>query len=656
MESNNLKRKKSGWILAGIAGLALSATVAMADAVIHIHTFLSPESTSINVKEVLNEISRLPPKALGDSLPVLIQFYDSLNQLETDVPCTLTVGPRKLTQISGENGEVLFWIPSEKISKRVKCSAHPNRSIEALSLVFISQQTGLQIAFGREVGFETGEGLLELKDNGIRVLYPEKQEEQALEIIAVLKEEKEIIELATKMKLHPLKIILVDKGDLGFCVGGYGMPLQQGDSYKNQEKYKVFPHEWVEVSLDINYGIYEDSTNRWIGDGLANYVALEVCDRFYTRHLNQVAIGSYKYRESSQVYDLRSWLIVDAERRTFEEGRELPKGEGTIYVLWDGYDLAPYFWAEVVDKSGDSLVIAKFLEEYRKAEDKSQKNAIRILSRLSGLDIEEELIITSQDYAENINRHWPIPVPPLGMNLIFAGNPFLMGDSSEKSTSPVRTVQLRSFFLDRYEVTNKQFCEFLNVMGNQKEGRFYWFDEWNYSEILHEDTGYIVRDGYENYPVRQVSWYGAAAYAKWAGKRLPTEAEWEFAASNNGTTLYPWNDEWHDDYCNWGEEGKIDGYEFVAPVDAFEKGKNHYDCYNMAGNVFEWVADWYGSYDPADTVNPQGPTEGELKVHRGGCYKYPKEWQTRYARIGGEPSNTYPCVGFRCAMDVPKQN
>jgi len=270
------------------------------------------------------------------------------------------------------------------------------------------------------------------------------------------------------------------------------------------------------------------------------------------------------------------------------------------------------------------------------------------------LDIDQELVITSQEFAENVNRYWPIPISPAGMNLIFAGNSFMMGDSSEKSTSPVRKVQLDHFFLDRYEVTNKQFCEFLNEMGNQREGGFYWFNEWFYSSIIRDGDSFVVRSSREKVPVSMVSWYGAAAYAKWAGKRLPTEAEWEFAASNNGTTLYPWDGEWHDDYCNWGEGGELDGYEFVAPVDAFEKGKNHYDCYNMVGNVFEWVADWQATYDPADTINPQGPAEGDLKVHRGGCYKYSPEWQNRYARIGGSPSNTYPCVGFRCAADVPK--
>jgi len=641
-------------ILGGIILLGLTTSIAMADAVVDLHTFLSPESTSINVEGVLNEITRLPPKALGDSLPVMIQFYDSLNHAESGVLCNLTVGWKKFRQVSNQSGEVLFWIPSEKISKRIKCTAHPNRSIEALSLIFISQQTGFQIAFGREVVFETGEGLLELKDDGIRVLYPKGYIEEANEMLSVLKTEKEIIERATNIKLHPLKIILVDERDLGLCVGGYGIPLQQSQSYMNVAKYKVFPHEWVEVSLDINYEIYEDSTNRWIGDGLANYAALEVCNRFYPLHLQQVAIGSYKYKEFSHVYDLRSWLTCDAEYYARKEGIELPVGAGTKYVKWNGYNLAPYFWAKVIDKSGDSLVIARFLEEYRQVEDKSQKNAIAILSRLSGLDIDKELVITNQEFAENINRYWPIPIPPSGMNLIFAGGPFSMGDSSEESTSAVRNVQLESFFLDRYEVRNAQFCEFLNVMGNQKESGSYWLDEWFYSDIIHEGDSFRVKTGRESYPVSQVSWYGAAAYAKWAGKRLPTEAEWEFAASNNGTTLYPWDGGWHDDYCNWKEGGEIDGYEFVAPVDAFEKGKNHYDCYNMVGNVSEWVADWYAPYDPADTINPKGPQEGTLKAYRGGSFAEGKEWMTTRARRGVDPTQASPFIGFRCAADVPE--
>lgn len=279
------------------------------------------------------------------------------------------------------------------------------------------------------------------------------------------------------------------------------------------------------------------------------------------------------------------------------------------------------------------------------------------------MDINKELVITGKEYQEYLvelaNSNPDYVIPPQGMTLILTENPFVMGDTSSpfSTSSPARRVHLDYFFLDEYEVTNAQFCKFLNAMGNQKEGGSYWLNERGYSEIIEENAAYRVKSGFEEYPACEVSWYGAAAYARWSGKRLPTEAEWEFAASNGGKTLYPWGDNWHDDYCNWGEEGKLDGYEYTAPVNSFEKGKNWYGCYNLVGNVFEWVWDWYDSYNPADTINPQGPTEPnkhQEKIHRGGCYKYDKDWQNRYPRLGGRASGSFPCVGFRCAADVPK--
>ncbi|NLI99498.1 formylglycine-generating enzyme family protein, partial [bacterium] len=287
------------------------------------------------------------------------------------------------------------------------------------------------------------------------------------------------------------------------------------------------------------------------------------------------------------VFDLRKW-----REATFSS---LEGGDAE----WLNYKIAPYFWAKVVDKSGNPEIIAQFLDEFKKQKKRTSEKAIEILSSLSGLDINKELVVSAKEYRENIYRYWPVPVTPLGMVLITATNTFLMGDSSDRFTTPVRKITLNDFFLDRFEVTNEQYSEFLNDVGNQKEGGSYWLDETSYPDILLEDGKYIVRKGRENYPVFYVSWYGASAYAKWTGKRLPTEAEWEYAASNGGTTLYPWGNEWHDDYCNWGDTGKLDGYEFTAPVGSFEKGKNHYDCYDMVGNVFEWVADWYEPYDPA---------------------------------------------------------
>jgi len=606
---------------------------------------ISPASPTVNVKDMLKTINMLSKLVIGDSglvssmpispydsLPLWFRLSDSLGQPVEGLACTLSVGRKKLVRFSDDFGEVLFWVPPPKFFSRVLLTAHPDRTVELETKLTASSSTS------PGEGFETGEGMLELKDDGIKVLYTNEYETKGREMMAAIKQEKQIICDLTGMQLNLLKVIITTN-NYRWCLGGWAVSPASRAEF-DRDKFETLPHEWVENSLSDYYGVYTDPRTRWIGDGLANYIAFEISKRLFPE---MTRFSRVEYKDSGEVYDLRTW----------SQG-EIEKFAGGGSVGYKGYDLAPFFWAKVVEKSGDSLIIAKFLEEFRQAEDKSQKNAIAILEYLSGLDIDKELVITGKEYLENVNKYWLVVIPKAGMNYI-SGRTFVMGDSSDRNCSPVRRVNVDPFHLDRYEVTNEQFCGFLNARGNQKEGGSYWFDEWYYSDIIHEGDSFRVKAGRESYPVSQVSWYGAAAYAKWAGKRLPTEAEWEFAASNNGTTLYPWDGEWHDDYCNWGEGGELDGYEFVAPVDSFEKGKNHYDCYNMVGNVFEWVYDWYVRYNPADTLNPQGPATGTLKVHRGGCYKYSKEWQTRYARIGGKPSACYPCVGFRCAADVPKQ-
>lgn len=619
----------------------------------------SAEPITIDVNEMLEEFLMYPKQATGDSLPVMIQFWDTLFQPQQGIPCTLAVGEAEGAGTTNLNGEVLFWVNRKELSRNITLTAFPEGPVETEYSFFFDIPTEYSLRFGHKVGFETGAGLSEVKRDAIRVLYPEGYEEQAEQIMGIMQRQTELIREITGLNPYPMKIILVDKLVAGVAVNGYALAMEQDSSYLNSQLFSFIPHEWVEYSLAKAYHLYNDSTNRWIGDGLAQYVAERVYKELSPEDRGLRELDPERYE--GQVYDLSCWLSVMAEEEAVEQGRELPTGEGTVYVGNAGYSLSPYFWEKVVNKTGNSGVIAEFLAELRQTDDWSTRSAVTILSELSSLDINAELVIPGseyQDYLEAKAAKDPnYVIVPTGMSLIRADEPFLMGDSTDLfSSCPTRKVYLDAFFLDRYEVTNVQFCEFLNEMGNQKEGGDYWFNEIGYSAIIEEQGVYRVKEGYENYPVCEVSWYGARAYAEWAGKRLPTEAEWEFAASNNGTTLYPWGNEWHDDYCNWGEGGELDGFEHTAPVNSFEQGKNWFGCYNLAGNAFEWVYDWYDNYNPADTINPRGPAEPDRhqeKIHRGGCYKYDSDWQSRYPRLGGRASGTFPCVGFRCAADVP---
>ena len=174
-----------------------------------------------------------------------------------------------------------------------------------------------------------------------------------------------------------------------------------------------------------------------------------------------------------------------------------------------------------------------------------------------------------------------------------------------------------------------------------------------------------------NHAVVHVSWNDAVQFCRWRGARLPTEAEWEYAAKgpevlgqNQSPTLFPWGDDLtpnKEHRCNIYQGSfptkntKKDGYEFIAPVDAFPP-QNSYGLHNMIGNVWEWVEDWFTlHHDTREQVNPKGPAQGLEKVKKGGSFLCHKSFCYRYrsvARFPSTPDSATYNVGFRCAMDV----
>ena len=233
------------------------------------------------------------------------------------------------------------------------------------------------------------------------------------------------------------------------------------------------------------------------------------------------------------------------------------------------------------------------------------------------------------------------------MVLIPAGE-FQMGSNdSRDNEKPVHPVHLDTFYIDKYEVTNAKYAKFLNEYGKttDEEGLILLSVDSEYCLIEKVGNTYRPKAGYENHPVVEVSWYGAAAYAQFYDKRLPTEAEWEKAARGGLVGMaYPWNNEITPKNANYGGNvGK------TTPVGSYPP--NDYGLYDMAGNVWEWCADWYNRdyYSRSPKQNPTGPDSGTVRVLRGGCW-FANQDSLRVSLRFYRPTLTDVHVGFRCGM------
>ncbi len=258
--------------------------------------------------------------------------------------------------------------------------------------------------------------------------------------------------------------------------------------------------------------------------------------------------------------------------------------------------------------------------------------------------------------------------PPEGMVLIPAGT-FQMGSTTgDVDEVPVHTVELDAYYIDQHEVTNAKYQTFVAATGHPPpRGIGYTavyellkndYEPWNDPGFNHPDQ-----------PVTTVTWFDATAYCEWVGKRLPTEAEWEKAARGGlEGARYPWGDTEPDNTSanfadsqtefEWRSPDVNDGFLFTAPVGTFPP--NGYGLFDMAGNVWEWCADWYSPTYYSDVQgaespprNPTGPDTGERRVLRGGTWYRAVHTIRNAERVSDFPSNSLNVVGFRCAMDPP---
>ena len=229
------------------------------------------------------------------------------------------------------------------------------------------------------------------------------------------------------------------------------------------------------------------------------------------------------------------------------------------------------------------------------------------------------------------------------MVLVPAGE-FTMGsDKGDEDEAPTHRVSLHGFYIDKFEVTNGRFAKYVEAIQSEPP--------WGFAD---KDTPVTHAER----PVRWVNWMDAMGYCLWVGKRLPSEAEWEKAARGTDERMYPWgNDPPTPVHAVYGlKEG---GAETVSVIGNHHMGQSPYGVQDLAGNLYEWVMDWYdadyySNFINSPAINPRGPSEGTAKVQRGGSYiNTPYRLRTSF-RTKGDPTEQDPNVGFRCAQDVPK--
>ncbi len=233
----------------------------------------------------------------------------------------------------------------------------------------------------------------------------------------------------------------------------------------------------------------------------------------------------------------------------------------------------------------------------------------------------------------------PISAPPEGMVFVPAGE-FIMGSpegEGDDDEHPQRTVYLDAFYIGKYEVTNAEYKECVDAGA---------CDPPSMNSSYTRDP-YYGNPEYDNYPVIYVSWYDAQAYCDWKGVRLPTEAEWEKAARGTDGQEYPWGNEAPDE-TKLNHELTVGN---TTEVGSYPDGASPYGAMDMAGNVYEWVADWYDPdyYREAPNRNPQGPDSGNSRVLRGGSWFNDQGFARCAYRSGFYPVYRGSYGGFRVA-------
>jgi formylglycine-generating enzyme required for sulfatase activity len=218
--------------------------------------------------------------------------------------------------------------------------------------------------------------------------------------------------------------------------------------------------------------------------------------------------------------------------------------------------------------------------------------------------------------------------------------PFVMGSKDgDPDETPEHQTYLSTYYIDTKEVTQGEYDRFIRATKRAKP----------FIPVFEDDQSKILKP---ELPAIGMSWADADAYCRWAGKRLPTEAEWEKAGRGEGRRRYPWGDQFGAGNANVDSEE--DGFKYLAPPASFEAGRSPYGVYDMTGNVAEWVADTYKEdyYQKAPYRNPLGPEDGQHKVIRGGSWRETEHNARLSKRFQAKMWRTDSTIGIRCAKSA----
>lgn len=248
----------------------------------------------------------------------------------------------------------------------------------------------------------------------------------------------------------------------------------------------------------------------------------------------------------------------------------------------------------------------------------------------------EKLQIDLQAVAEALPSDKPTPIPPAiqskypGMIYIPAGEVTLGSNDGDPCERPPHKVWVETFYIGQFEVTNVEYAEFVTATSHTPPT--YWY-------------GTEIPDGLEKHPVSRVSFENAEAYCLWRGGRLPSEAEWERAAKGDGTSDYPWGDEFDSNRANTWDSGRRG----TSPVGSYPQGKSPFGVEDLSGNVFEWVSDFFGPYP--GSKDQSSDYDKHYRILRGGSWNFNEYYARvthRFARSGGEKGRSF---GFRLVRE-----